>query len=237
MIGIWNSETGQFETFDNTLLWAALFRSGFQVNADLKTMEENLFRSYFIGNMEIKPGHYRFSYFEAQLLSSAGAPFQIGLKGTAGGYFSGRQWGSEQSISWTLSSYLTVSLDNIFSITAVGEQKYRPHVARFRINTALNRSLSIRGLIQYSRDLKRISSNLRLRFNPSEGVDVFIVYADFSDFKYFSNSVLCEADSIIRFRWETISSCNPSLSRSLIICIILRCCSIDSSKNPGILYA
>lgn len=176
MIGIWNSETGQFETFDNTLLWTALFRSGVQVKADLKTMEENLFRSYFIGNMEIKPGHYRFSYVEAQFLSSSGAPFQIGIKGTAGGYFSGRQWGSEQSITWTLSSYLTFSLDNIFSITAAGEQKYRPHVARFRINTALNRSLSIRGLIQYSRDLKRISSNLRLRFNPSEGVDVFIVY-------------------------------------------------------------
>ncbi len=176
IIGIWNSETGQFETFDNTLLWTALFRSGVQVNANLKIMEENLFRSYFIGNMKIEPGHYRFSYVEAQFLSSSGSSFQINLKGNAGGYFGGRQWGSEQSVSWTLSSHLTISLHNIFSIAAIGEQKYRPHVARFRVNTALNQSLSIRGLIQYSRDLERISSNLRLRFNPSEGVDVFIVY-------------------------------------------------------------
>jgi hypothetical protein len=176
MTGIWNSETGQFETFDNTLLWAALFRSGAQVNANLKLMEENLFRSYFIGDMEIEPGHYRFSYAEANFLSSSGTPFQIGIKGTAGGYFSGRQWGSEQSISWTLSSHLTLSLDNIFSTAAIGDQKYRPHVARFRIDTALNRSLSVKALIQYSRDLKRMSSNLRLRFNPVEGVDLFIVY-------------------------------------------------------------
>ncbi len=176
MIGIWNSESGQFETFENNLLWEALFRSGIRVNANLKIMEENLIRSFFLGDMEIKPSRYRFSYAEAQFFSSSGAPFQIGIKGTAGGYFNGRQWGSEQSISWTFSSHLTLGLDNIFSIAAIGEQKYRPHVARLRVNTAFNQELSVRALVQYSRDLKRLSSNLRIRYNPSEGVDVFFVY-------------------------------------------------------------
>lgn len=176
IIGIWNSETGRFETLDNNLVWEALFRSGIRFGANLKIMQENLVNSFFAGDLEIKPGHYRFSYAEARFQSSTGAPFQISLKGTAGGYFGGRQWGSEQSVSWTLSSHLTFSLDNIFSTAAIDGQKYRPHVARFRVNSALNRSLSLRALVQYSRDLNRLSSNLRIRYNPSEGVDLFFVY-------------------------------------------------------------
>jgi hypothetical protein len=176
MIGIWNSETGEFETFDNNLFWEALFRSGIYVIANLKIMEENLQNSFFIGEVEIKPGRYRFAYIDANFQSPSGVPFQFGIKGIGGGYYGGWQLGSELFSSWTLSSHLTLRIEYIFNIAKIKEQTYEPHVARFRIRSAVNKSLSASAFIQYSSDLRQLSSNIRIRYNPSEGVDLYIVY-------------------------------------------------------------
>ncbi len=176
MIGIWNSETGDFETFDNNLYWEALFRSGIYVIANLKIMEENLRNSFFVGDVEIEPGRYRFAYVDANFQSPSGLPFQFGIKGIGGGYYGGWQLGSEIFSSWTMSSHLTMRIDYIYNFVKIGEQTYEPHVVRFRILSALNKSLSANAFIQYSSDLKQLSSNFRVRFNPSEGVDLYIVY-------------------------------------------------------------
>jgi hypothetical protein len=176
MIGIWDSETGEFETFDNNLFWEALFRSGTYVIANLKIMEENLQNSFFIGEVEIEPGRYRFAYVDANFQSPSGVPFQFGIKGIGGGYYGGWQLGSELFSSWTLSPHLTLRIEYIFNFVKIAEQTYKPHVVRFRIRSALNKSLSTSAFIQYSSDLRQLSSNIRIRYNPSEGVDLYIVY-------------------------------------------------------------
>lgn len=176
MIGIWNSETGEFETFDNNLFWEALFRSGTYMKANLKIMEENLQNSFFIGDVKIDPGRYHFAYVDTNFKSSSGQPFQFGIKGIGGGYFGGWRLGSELFSSWTLSPLLTLRIEYIFNFLKIAEQTYKPHVARFRIRSSLNKSLSANVSIQYSSDLKQLSSNFRFRFNPSEGVDFYIVY-------------------------------------------------------------
>lgn len=50
------------------------------------------------------------------------------------------------------------------------------HVARFRLQSALSRKLSANAFIQYNSDLRHLSTNIRIRYNPSEGVDLYIVY-------------------------------------------------------------
>jgi hypothetical protein len=176
MIGIWNSETREFETFDNNLFWEALFRSGTYVIANLKIMEENLQNSFFIGEVEIKPGKYRFAYLDALFQSPSGRPFQFGIKGIGGGFYGGWQLGSELSSSWTLSSHLTFKIDYIYNFIKIKEKTYQPHVVRVRIQSALNKSFSANAFIQYNSDIRQLSSNISLRYNPSEGVDLYIVY-------------------------------------------------------------
>jgi hypothetical protein len=176
MIGIWNSETGDFETFDNSFYWEAFFRSGAYMKANLKVMEENLRNSFFVGNVEIKPGWYRFAFLETTFRSTSGRPFQFGVKGIGGGYFGGRQLGCEFFSLWTVNPHLTLRIDYIYSLVRITGQTYEPHVLRFRIRSALNKTLSANAFIQYNSDLRQLTSNVRLRFNPAEGVDLFIVY-------------------------------------------------------------
>jgi hypothetical protein len=176
MIGIWNSETGEFETFDNNLFWEALFRSGAYMIINFKLMEENLQNSFSVGEVKIDPGRYRFAYVDANFQSPSGRPFQMGITGIAGGYYGGWQLGSELFSSWTLSAYLTLRIEYIYNFVKIEELMYRPHVARFRLQAALNRSLAAGILIQYNSDLQQLSSNIRIRYNPSEGIDFYIVY-------------------------------------------------------------
>jgi hypothetical protein len=176
IIGMWNSETSEFETIDNTLNWEALFRSGANMKINFKWMKENLKESFFIGNIEIKPDRYRFTYLDLTYESSSGFPLQAGFTGIGGGYYGGWQLGSTVFSSWTLSPHLTLQLDYIYRRVKAAGKIYEPHVARFRIRSAFHRALSLNAFIQYSSDLRQLSSNLRIRYNPSEGVDLYIVY-------------------------------------------------------------
>jgi hypothetical protein len=141
-------------------------------------MEENLLNSFFVGEVEIEPGKYRFGCLDALFQSPSGRPFQFGMKGIGGGYYGGWQLGSEISSSWTLSPHLTVNIEYIYSFIKIKEETYRPHVVRMRIRSALNKSLSANAFIQYNSDIRQLASNIRLHYNPSEGVDVYIVYKE-----------------------------------------------------------
>jgi len=176
LIGIWNSDNGVFETLDDTLTWHALLRTGASLQADVKWMHEHLVRAFSVGKVVIEPDRYRFGWLEADYRSPSGFPLQWGIKGIGGGYFGGRRLGGEFSAAWTLSSHWMMTGEYIHNFVEIDRKTYRPHVARFRLRTALNRSLSAGALIQYSSDLGRFSSNIRIRFNPSEGVDLYIVY-------------------------------------------------------------
>lgn len=176
MIGIWNSETGKFETFDNNLRWEALFRSGATVQANLKVIQENLIDSFSVGDVIIEPGRYRFVYVDANYQSPSGLPFRLGIKVVGGDYYGGWQVGSTLSPSWTLNAHLTLRLDYIYNRVVVTNRIYEPHVLRFRIRSALNPALSASAFIQYSSDLRQLSTNIRVRYNPAEGVDLHLVY-------------------------------------------------------------
>ena len=176
MIGIWNSETGNFETFDNNLFWEALFRSGTHMKANLKIMEEHIQNSFFVGKVEIKPGRYRFAYLNTLFQSPSGRPIQFGIKGIGGGYYGGRQLGSELSSSWSLSPHLTFKIDYSYNFIKIKKETYQSRVVKVRIRSALNTSLSANAFIQYNSEIRQFSSNIRLRYNSSEGIDLFIVY-------------------------------------------------------------
>ena len=51
-------------------------------------------------------------------------------------------------------------------------------MARFRVKAALKRALTASAFIQYSSDLRKLAENIRIRFNPAEGNDFYIVYND-----------------------------------------------------------
>lgn len=176
VMGIWNSATGRFETLDENIKWEALFRSGAVFQGNLKILQENLIEPFSLGKVTIKPGHHSFAYFDGYYHSPPGVPIQLELQAEAGGFYSGWQTNSTLSPSWIINSYLTLKVDYIYSRIVVEERKYEPKVIRLRIQSAINPKLTAGAFVQYSSDLDCLSANIRFRYNPREGVDLYLVY-------------------------------------------------------------
>jgi hypothetical protein len=176
IIGIWNSDTRRFETLDYDLQWQALFRSGANIQINLKALEENLIESFSLGKVTIKPGGHRFAYLDGNYHSTSGLPFQLAINAICGGFYNGRQMGGIVSPSWTVNPHLTLRFEYIYNRVVVDKNTYQPHVLRFHIQSALNSKLTTSAFIQYSSDLRLLSANIRLRYSRSEGTDFYLVY-------------------------------------------------------------
>ena len=176
MEGIWNIETGKFETFSNRLNWEALFRSGATAQAILEITQEDLAYPFWIGNVKIDTGRYRFISTQLKYSTPSGLPFRLGIDAAGGGYYGGWRAGGTLSPSWTLSPNLTLLFEYNYSRAEVKNGIYDAHVARFRVKAALTRALTASAFMQYSSDLRKLSANIRIRFNPAEGNDFYIVY-------------------------------------------------------------
>lgn len=173
---IWSLASGKYDTIKYTFNWAFLFRSGATAEFSMKLTREWIVDPFEVGEVRIDHGEYQSLVGEAKYKTSSGHPFQLGLEAQGGGYYGGRQIGATVSPQWTMSRYLTLMLDYNFSHASLSNGIYNAHVARFRIRSAFNRALSLGAFIQYSTDEHQILTNIRLRYNPSEGVDFYLVY-------------------------------------------------------------
>jgi len=55
-------------------------------------------------------------------------------------------------------------------------QRFTSHIGQFRGLVMLNTSLSLTAFVQYNSAQDIVISNLRLRYNPHEGNDLYLVY-------------------------------------------------------------
>lgn len=171
-----NIEAGIFETGNYTLNWSAQLRSGSTASLELKYTREELLESFTLGEVAIEPGRYLFWYGGLKGKSPAGLPFRCDIEAKSGGYYGGRQFSSTISPAWTLSPHISVRVDYNFNYAFLKNGIYNAHVVRLRLQPAINNKLSANLYLQYNSDIHQFSSNFRFRYNPSEGVDVYLVY-------------------------------------------------------------
>ena len=95
-----------------------------------------------------------------------------------GQYYDGTQFtinlGSNAKIGSLLSLGLTYEYDQIRFPTR--SQSFKGHIGGFNALVMINNKLSISSRVQYSNIAHGVGTNLRLRFNPKEGNDFYIVY-------------------------------------------------------------
>jgi hypothetical protein len=82
------------------------------------------------------------------------------------------------SPSWYPSPHLT--LETTYRIDRVEfadrGQEFTTHLARLRTQVMVSTTISAVGFVQYTSQQNSVIANLRLRFNPREGNDLYIVW-------------------------------------------------------------
>ncbi|MFQ5676800.1 MAG: hypothetical protein ACE5G1_12960, partial [bacterium] len=174
---IWgNDVSSAVETIENRLSWDALTKSGAKIGATFRYTYERLLDDFSIGAIDILPGIYQFPTAGITYASPAGDAFRWRTNAEVGGYFGGWQTKIELSPSLTLNRHLAFSIDYEHNRIEVDNVLFRTHLLRLRVQTAFNRALSIKSFLQLNSNTEELAANVRLRYNPTEGSDLYLVY-------------------------------------------------------------
>ncbi|MCH8126822.1 hypothetical protein IIC38_12795 [candidate division KSB1 bacterium] len=174
---MWDAtSTRELETFDSQFNWNGLFKSGATARASVRHRRELIRESFSVGDVEIIPGLYNFQLAELGFGSTTGNDFRVNLRATAGEYFGGNQYRAVLSPSWTIDEHLAFTFDYEYNRIEVDQKLFKAHLTRMRIRTSINHALTINSFIQFNSEISELAVNVRLRYNPSEGSDPYLVY-------------------------------------------------------------
>ena len=176
----WNHlRDGSFESWKVAGKWLTDFTSGTSVALGGFHAFENLSVDLPL-TPELTVSARRYSNNGLNLLYALSPGYQ--LRATLGiefgSFYGGSKWSAQFSPTWNLSRYLELGSDVIFDLIDFPDrgEHLEAKVLRFRLVGALTPSFSAMAFTQFNSIAQLLSSNIRLRYNFSEGTDLFLVY-------------------------------------------------------------
>jgi hypothetical protein len=159
--------------------WHVEMKTGRQFTIGVATLHEHLNRDFRLGPAAVVPrGSY--SYWSTALTYRApgSAMFRPGATLEAGSFFDGSQITARLTPTWFVSRHLELNGTAQHSRIDLParQQTYRANILGLRARAALNTRLSATGFVQYNDATDAFSGNLRVRYNPREGNDLYLVY-------------------------------------------------------------
>ena len=128
----------------------------------------------------VQPGQYRFYEIGGYFQTPWGQLLRTNVFATTGPFYDGWQLAMGAGPEWTVSRHL--SLGGSYSLNRGWfpdhDQTFTVHLVSFRAKVAFNTRLSTSAFIQFNSADHEAGVNLRLRYNPREGTDLYLVYND-----------------------------------------------------------
>jgi hypothetical protein len=170
---------GSLESLSAGPEWTVETKRGHGVTIGGVLTEEDLERPFRLSQGATVPaGQYRFQAAALSYSPPNGALLRTSAGVEAGSFFDGRQALARVSPTWNVSRHL--ELGGLYQWSRVDfpdrDQRFTAHVARLRSRVMLDTRLSAAGFLQYNSALDAVFANLRIRYNASEGNDLYLVY-------------------------------------------------------------
>ena len=140
---------------------------------------EYLTDTFFLSDHHfILSGHYPFNLVKGQYNTPFGKKLMLIALFNAGDYYDGRQFVLALMPTWKVSSSIDFNINFIYNDVLLPERNmhYQAIVGRFRSTYMLNTRLSASAFVQINTLDHQVLSNVRIRYNPREGNDLYLVY-------------------------------------------------------------
>ncbi len=159
--------------------WNFSTRSLDQGFVELKSVYEKLDSGFILAdNVSVPKGSYHFFRVGGKYTMGYDKRVKTNVGLETGKFYDG--WRSDISFSpsWYVSKHLQLSADYIYNHIDFNDrdQHLDSHIIRMKIQTAVNIKLSANAFLQYNSNNSLFSANLRIRYNFSEGSDLWIVF-------------------------------------------------------------
>jgi len=159
--------------------WEFDLKSGMMGSLAFKFHAEDLAESFELSEeVDVPPGRYSFAGLEGWVYTPMTKPLYSLIFFDAGSFYDGWKASLGAQPSWGLSSSLELS--GYFQLNRVvfprRGRELTGTIARLRGLFMMSTKLTASAFIQYNSLDRAVIANVRLRYNPREGVDFYIVY-------------------------------------------------------------
>jgi hypothetical protein len=172
------NDDGSVESAEVGPGWGFFAKSGWNGEFAVKACRESVGEELsFFDRISVPPGEYSFWTLRGYLMNSPGGLFQVLGTIDAGAFYDG--WKATVGLRplWGVSS--VVSLSGYYELDRVEfpnrHQSLTAHIGQVRVTANLGTSVSTLALLQYDSAEGQVTVNLRLRYNPREGNDLYLV--------------------------------------------------------------
>jgi hypothetical protein len=174
-----NNSTGTVESSELGPQWTATFKSGAVLSLSAKRLTEDLTEPFELSDdVEVPAGRYSFVNVSGMYQTPYGAALRTGIAFDAGTFYDGHRLSLGLSPGWSVSKHLDLSAEYQYNRVQFPHrgQKFDAHIARMRIKSNVSTQLSSITFIQINTAAHGVVLNVRLRYNPREGNDFYLVY-------------------------------------------------------------
>jgi hypothetical protein len=159
--------------------WRLETKSGHELVVSATLHHEALSSAFSLADgVTVPAGTHRFSGASLQYVASDAALRRMGATLEVGQFYDGRRVAVGVTPTWNVSRHL--ELGGAYQANRVEfherDESLTAHLARLRARVMLDTRLSGAAFVQYNNSSNTISTNLRIRFNPREGNDLYLVY-------------------------------------------------------------
>ncbi len=130
------------------------------------------------GTVFVPPSVTEGVIFSIDVTSPDSKAFYVKTLIETGSYFDGSRFSVTAQPTWNISRYLEIGATYNFNFIEFPSRKQflKNHLAGIKALIMINTRFSFNGFVQYNTSDGTISSNLRIRYNPKEGNDLYLVF-------------------------------------------------------------
>jgi hypothetical protein len=185
---------GSRETAEGWLGWEFLSSSGAEASFTQKYIVDNLDTDFYLSDNEYVPaGSYSFTNLTANLSSAKGKQFILASELNVGPFYDG--WVNSIGISPTATLFKQFEISGTYQYNTAKfkerDMEFQAHIFRLNSTLVFNTKLSFSAFVQYNSGINAVLANGRLRYNPKEGIDLYLVYNEgYNTDRYLYNPTL-----------------------------------------------
>lgn len=185
-MNFYNSITGKLESSAMGPGWQFQTRSFLMGSFELKKMVENVDEEFeFADNVEVPIGSYEFYGFEAMGITPMTRKVYFEMMFEGGQFYDGSRFSATLSPYMNLSS--SVQISGTYRFDAINfpdrMQEMKNHITRLKLQYMYSTKLSASTFVQYNTLNAAFVGNFRLRYNPREGNDFYLVFNEIHNLK------------------------------------------------------
>jgi hypothetical protein len=170
---------GEIESAEVGPGWQFRTKSGWEGKISPQFFYEDVPETFSLSDeAEVPEGRYSFYGLNCELSTTTGKSIYTSATLDLGPFYDGWRTSIGFIPRWNILSDLELSGSYQFNRVTFPDrnQRFTSHIARLRALYMLSTKFSATAFIQYNSAIDVVIANIRLRYNPREGIDLYLVY-------------------------------------------------------------